>query len=97
MTRELFFAAALLSAPMAFAQQPPCGPVDQVLKSLQAEVGEVPVGMGRDERGFVALMTLTPGGTSYTMLAVRPDGTACLLSTGDGWKVIEPKPPGRES
>jgi hypothetical protein len=84
MTRELFFAAALLSAPMAFAQAP-CGPVEEVLKALEANVGEVPTAMGKDERGFAAMLTVSPSG-SFTVLGLRPDGVACFLTTGDGWR-----------
>ena len=51
MRTEMFFAAALLLASPALAQQGPCGPVDVVLKSLHDEAKEVPAGVGRDVRG----------------------------------------------
>ena len=84
-------AAALLLASPALAQQVPCAPVDQVLQALEQNAKEVPSGMGRDERGFIAVLTMSPEG-SYSVLAIRPDGVACLLSTGAGWQAIEAKP-----
>ncbi len=94
MRTEMFFAAALLLASPALAQQGPCGPVDVVLKSLHDEAKEVPAGVGRDVRGVMAMMTPSPDG-SYSMLVIRPDGIACVLSTGEGWTPVEGKPPGR--
>jgi len=87
-------AALLLASPALAQQQAPCGPVDVILKALEDNAKEVPAGMGRDERGFVAVLTLSPDG-SYSVLGIRPDGIACLISTGEGWKPVEAKPPGR--
>lgn len=93
MTRELFFAAAVVLSAPAFAQAP-CGPVEEVLKALEANVGEVPTAMGKDERGFAAMLTVSPSG-SYTVLGLRPDGVACFITTGDGWQTIAAKPAGK--
>lgn len=84
-------AAALLLASPALAQQVPCAPVDVVLKALEDNAKEVPTGMGRDERGFIAVLTLSPDG-SYSVLGIRPDGVACLLSTGQGWEAVKSAP-----
>ena len=92
MLRWLLLAAAMvLPALPALAQQPPCGPVEVVLKALYDEAKEVPAGMGRDERGFIAVLTLSPDG-SYSVLGIRPDGVACVISTGQGWEAIARKP-----
>lgn len=91
MLKWLPAAAPLLLASPALAQQAPCGPVDVVLKALEDNAKEVPAGMGRDERGFIAVLTLSPDG-SYSVLGIRPDGVACVISTGQGWEAIARKP-----
>lgn len=94
MLKWLPAAALLLLASPALAQQAPCGPVDVVLKALEDNAKEVPTGMGRDERGFIAILTLSPDG-SYSVLGIRPDGVACLLSTGQGWEAVKSAPAGK--
>ena len=94
MLKWLPAAALLLLASPALAQQAPCGPVDVVLKALEDNAKEVPTGMGRDERGFIAVLTLSPDG-SYSVLGIRPDGVACLLSTGQGWEAVKSAPAGK--
>lgn len=94
MTRWLLAAAFVLPALPALAQQMQCAPVDAILAALEANVKEVPAAMGKDERGFAAMLTLSPAG-SYTVLGLGPDGIACILSTGNGWKAIDPKPSGK--
>ncbi len=96
MKRALFAAAALALSATPTLAQGPCAPVAAVLSLLEKNAGEVPAANGRDERGYIAVLTLAPGG-SYSVLAVRPDGIACLLSTGAGWSATAPKPPGKES
>ena len=96
MLRWLLAAAFLLPALPALAQQQrlPCGPVDGILGALEQNAGELPAAIGKDERGFAALLTLSPEG-SYTVLFLGPDGTACVLSTGDGWKPVSSTPSGK--
>lgn len=94
MLKWLIAAAFLLPALPALAQQQQCAPVDAILAALEATVKEVPAAIGKDERGFVALLTLSSEG-SFTILGLGPDGIACILSTGDGWKAIAGKPSGK--
>ena len=91
MLKWLPAAALLLLASPTLAQQAPCAPVDAILKALEDNAKEVPAGMGRDERGFIAVLTLSPDG-SYSVLGIRPDGVACVISTGQGWEAIARKP-----
>lgn len=92
MQKWLLAAAMVLPAHLALAQQQmPCAPVDAVLGTLEKNAGELPASIGRDERGFVAMLTLSPDG-SYSILGLGPDGIACVLSTGSGWKPITSKP-----
>lgn len=95
--RELFFAAAALalSATPTLAQGP-CAPLPQALAALQKEAAEVPVARGLDQRGISVVLTLAPDG-SFSVLAVRPDGVACLAFTGAGWEQKTPKPPGKDA
>ena len=48
--------------------------------------------IGGDERGVLALLTLSPDG-SYTVLVVNPQNRiACVVSTGSGWEAVEHLP-----
>lgn len=92
MLKWMVAAAMVLPALPALAQQQmPCAPVDAILGTLEKNVGELPAAIGKDERGFIAMLTLSPEG-SYSILGLGPDGMACVLSTRDGWKPITSKP-----
>lgn len=95
MKPEIFgvLALAIVAVPaLAQQQQPPCAPLETVLRALEAGPHEVPAFRGVDERGVLALLTLSPDG-SYTVLVVNPQNRiACVVSTGSGWEAVEHLP-----
>jgi hypothetical protein len=81
--RKLLVIALLLLSPAALAQ-PMCGPLDEVQRALLSEFGERPVSIG--EATELAIVTFANAGTgSFTIVAVRPDGLACHLASGQRW------------
>lgn len=75
------FAAAF--APAA-ATAGPCYPRDELLALLAERYGEQPAGAGIAAGNLVELLT-RPDGASWTILIIRPDGTACPAAAGEGW------------
>lgn len=80
-------AAFLLAAP-AFAQGPPCGPRDQVIKELANRYNEAPRATGVGSMGGTVTIILevfaSPTG-SFTIFYTRPDGLSCLLFSGESY------------
>lgn len=93
-------AAAILAAgfaclgPAPAAAQGRCGPAEGLRGWLAAEHGEARVFAGL-AGGRVVELWLAPAG-GWTLLAIGPDGTACLLGAGQAGALVPPRPPGRE-
>lgn len=93
-----FLAASLLLATIpAFAQeQPPCGPVKEVLGTLEKRYKEKPAAIGAINEQAAMLITVSPGGDTYTVLIYKTDGTACLLTKGVAFSRIFIEPRGEK-
>lgn len=84
----------LWAAPAYAQQRQLCAPRQAILDKFAAEFGEVPFGGGVDGAGQLIEILTSPSG-SWTMLIVRPDKTACIMGSGDGWLEYPPSVPGR--
>jgi hypothetical protein len=82
--RKLLIIALLLLSPATAHAQSMCGPLDEVQRALLAEFGERPVSIGETAR--LVIVTFANAGTgTFTIIAVRPDGLACHLASGQRW------------
>lgn len=86
----------------ARAQTPRCAPYVAVTAELANRFGERPVGRGLEARGVVMelfVATDRGGPATWTLVAVRPDGTACLVAAGEAWAnvALPAEPPGHPS
>lgn len=92
----LFALVATASAAIAAPMQ--CGGISEVMASLSAKYGETSQWFGVLPNGQVLSITANPDGSTWTALGVQPDGTACVLSSGESWAAGDmPVPPaGRE-
>lgn len=96
--RLALIAAALFAAGPALAQQQaPCFPYSDIAAVLDAEAHEAPVARMLSSRGFVIEVLATADGATFTILAVRPDGTACALAVGEDFALVPAAAPGRAS
>ncbi|MFZ5749898.1 MAG: hypothetical protein ACOY5U_02410 [Pseudomonadota bacterium] len=88
--------ALLLLLPTQAAAE--CLDLDRILQRLDRYFGEVPVFAGAGDAGDVGatIVTAAPDGTTFTVLVVRPDGTACMIGAGNGWSIARPAPAGKE-
>ena len=78
--------AAFCFASAAFAQQQhPCGPQDDVAKVLASQYDEHPVEAGAANGALVVLFA-SNGGATWSLVAMLPNGMACLEASGEGWQ-----------
>lgn len=74
------------------AAQEICGDFSTMKKNLADQFGEVATGGGMvNEQGIIVLFQ-SPDGTTWTLLGVRTNGTACVISDGKDWGEMQ-KPP----
>jgi hypothetical protein len=91
-TLKLFYGIAvsavffLIAFSSAQAADPVCGAVDKVLSSLEEKFNERTIEYGKTEAGPLITLLSSEGGKTWTILVVFPNGNACLLATGKGWK-----------
>ncbi|WP_149589814.1 hypothetical protein [Tabrizicola flagellatus] len=72
--------------------EPVCLAVDRLLEALNASHGEEPVGQGETATGATLLIMVHPEGSTWSLVAVLPDGRACLLGYGTDWRSLATKP-----
>lgn len=89
----LAFAAALIAALVsasadAGAQQAPCNQRDDVLGHLAQKYRELPVAVGVTNRGGLVEVLSTGDGKTWTIIISSPDGQACMVASGEGWRAL---------
>ncbi len=81
--------AALIAAPPGgAAQQIPCNQRDDVLGHLAQKYREVPVAIGVTNRGGLLEVLSTSDGNTWTIIISSPDGKACMVAAGEGWRAL---------
>lgn len=94
MKPALFAPAALLlaacviwlaSCVAALAAAPQCAGLAEVLAGLATNYGEATIWSGVLPNGQLLSIMANSDGSTWTALAVNPDGMACLLSSGPSW------------
>ena len=89
----LAFAAALIAALIAAsaggaAQQVTCNQRDDVLGHLAQKYQELPVAVGVTDRGGLVEVLSTGDGKTWTIIISSPDGEACMVAAGEGWRAL---------
>lgn len=75
----------LASCAAAFAATPQCAKLAEVLAGLATNYKEATIWSGVLPNGQMLSITATADRSTWTALAVQPDGMACLLSSGPSW------------
>lgn len=81
-------AAIALAASPALAEPAPCFPYSEIATALEAQAHEAPVARMLSSRGFVIEVLATASGSTFTILAVNPNGIACALATGESFALV---------
>ncbi len=78
--------ATLLFAAPSWAQTI-CGERGHFLDQLDRRFKEAPAALGVIDNGSV-LELLTSRAGSWTILVTTPDGTTCMVASGDNWEAL---------
>ncbi len=65
---------------------PTCGGYESLRVMLDERFGERPSSSGLADDGTIMLVFAAPGAATWTMVTLAPDGTACVLATGQSWE-----------
>jgi len=84
-------AAFFMPAPAQGA--PSCASHDEALALLRNKYQERRVAVGvTSAGGLVEVLSSKDGGT-WTILVTAPNGQSCIVSAGEGWRVVKPEEP----
>lgn len=88
-----FLTAAIVLAVFLVARdapaQGPCDQRDSVLSLLAKRYKEMPVAVGVTSEGSLVEVLTDAKGTSWTIIVTSPQGTSCLILSGEGWRRLE--------
>ncbi len=85
----------LVAAALAFAAAGPaaaqsvCGDRAEIIKVLGNKYQELPAAFGIAGQRNLAELFVSKSG-SWTMLMTQPQGTTCILATGQSWEELPP-------
>lgn len=79
--------AGLIAATQAGFAAPQCAPRAAILAELATRYAEVRRGIGIAANATVVEVFAADGG-SWTITATLPDGTTCLVASGEGWETL---------
>jgi hypothetical protein len=79
-------AVALFLVSSAAMAQVPCGQRDNIVKWLAANYKEAPIASGVSSKGSLIEVLSTRDGDTWTVIVTSPDGTSCLIASGQGWR-----------
>lgn len=82
---SLGFVGLILAAHTGQAA-PQCAPRDNVVATLAGQFGETRRGMGIAANNGVVEMFASEKSGSWTITVTMPNGTTCLLATGDAFE-----------
>lgn len=68
-----------------------CGPQKDVFATLGNKYGEAPVSQGQTRGAIIQTWANSVTG-SWTIVAVLPNGGACLVASGSNFEALEPEP-----
>lgn len=86
----------LAGARAALADPTRCVGEADALADLKAQFGEDLRWSGLTTTGQLLAITLAPDGTTWTAMAILPDGKACLIAAGDSWAEQPAQAPGED-
>lgn len=83
----------ILTGLAAKAQTPQCTGLPDALTALQQRYGEAPRVSGLVSNGSLMIVTASDAG-GLSVLLVSPDGTACMVASGEAFEMLPDEPPG---
>jgi hypothetical protein len=68
-----------------------CAARDRLAKQLQVEFSELPTGVGVTSAGTLIELWKADGGETWTLMVSLPDGTSCIVGSGNNWMPMTSK------
>lgn len=84
--------AAVMASPAVAGGN--CGPHADVVSGLLKGYGEVSIASGAAGSNSTMELFLNPATGTWTVIATLPNGSACLLASGNNWKMSAVEAPG---
>jgi hypothetical protein len=81
----------------AQAPQAECAQFSRVIAGLRLKFKETPFLRGVTPKGTMMILTLNPSTSTWTLIEVLPDMTACIRADGNGMEPIPFVPDGTDS
>ncbi len=66
--------------------QATCVQRSEALAHLDKKYGEVQVAIGVTNKGGLVEVLTSADGATWTIIVTTPDGTSCLVASGEGWR-----------
>ena len=71
------------------AAQRACSPRNEVVGHLAKKYGEAPVAIGVTNKGGLVEVLTSGDGDTWTIIVSMPNGTACMVAAGEGWRTMK--------
>ncbi|MBO6784952.1 MAG: hypothetical protein JJ899_17005 [Alphaproteobacteria bacterium] len=69
---------------------PSCTDRDSAVTHLARKYQEKPVALGLASNGSVIEVLTNDGGATWSIIVTMPDGTACMIASGEYWQPVLP-------
>ena len=89
MSKAVLISVAIVLVSSAASAEVPCGQRDTIVDWLAGKYKEAPVASGISSKGALIEVLSTEKGDTWTILLTAPNGTSCVVDTGQAW---QPKP-----
>ncbi len=86
---SLTLVAVLTLGSFEAAAQSACSPRSDVLGHLAKKYGEAPVAIGVTNKGGLLEVLTSGDGDTWTIIVSMPNGTACMVAAGEGWRTMK--------
>lgn len=80
----------VICTPFAASGAPQCDTRDAVISILAKKYKEFVVSMGVTHNGGLVEVLTSGGGTTWSIIVTTPQGMACLVAAGEGWRTPNP-------
>lgn len=97
LTLMILLAVWQATRPAPAAAQPPCGAHAEIAKQLGDRFAERPIATGLSSEGAVMQVFASRDGLTWTLVATRPDGTSCLIVSGESLQLLKIAIRGRDA
>jgi len=84
----MLLVAAALGPTAAHAAPQICGARAELLAELTKRYSEAPVAVGLSNGGALVEVLTNDSGSTWTILVSQPDGTSCLVASGEAWQEL---------